>query len=74
MRRTWLHQALEDGARQAAVFGSNAQRLMHFLAPSYLHFLWLAAIPLVLWLYRRRAKRVAGFHLALLPHSGARAQ
>lgn len=31
---------------------------MHFLAPSYLHFLWLAAIPLVLWLYRRRARRV----------------
>lgn len=31
---------------------------MRFLAPSFLNFLWLAVIPLVLWLYRRRAKRI----------------
>lgn len=31
---------------------------MRFLAPSYLHFAWLALIPLALWLFRRQAKRV----------------
>ena len=31
---------------------------MRFLSPSYLHLLWLALIPLVLWLFRRQAKRV----------------
>lgn len=31
---------------------------MRFLTPSYLHLLWLALIPLVLWLFRRQAKRV----------------
>ncbi|MDB6003249.1 MAG: hypothetical protein JWR15_236 [Prosthecobacter sp.] len=31
---------------------------MRFLNPSYLNLLWLALIPLVLWLFRRQAKRV----------------
>lgn len=31
---------------------------MRFLSPSYLHLLWLALIPLVLWLFRRQARRV----------------
>ncbi len=31
---------------------------MRFLTPSYLHLLWLALIPLVLWLFRRQARRV----------------
>ncbi len=31
---------------------------MRFLNPSYLHLAWLALIPLVLWLFRRQAKRV----------------
>ncbi|OYW15936.1 MAG: hypothetical protein B7Z55_14510, partial [Planctomycetales bacterium 12-60-4] len=31
---------------------------MRFLNPSYLHLLWLALIPLVLWLFRLQAKRV----------------
>ena len=31
---------------------------MHLLAPAYLHLLWLALVPLVLWLFRRRAKRI----------------
>ncbi len=31
---------------------------MHFLTPIYLHLLWLALIPLALWLFRRKAKRV----------------
>jgi len=31
---------------------------MTFLEPSNLHWLWLAALPLVLWLFRRQAKRV----------------
>lgn len=31
---------------------------MRFLAPSFLHLAWLAVIPLVLYLFRRQAKRV----------------
>jgi hypothetical protein len=31
---------------------------MKFLNPVYLHWLWLALIPLALWLFRRKAKRV----------------
>lgn len=31
---------------------------MTFLHASYLHLLWLALIPLALWLFRRKAKRV----------------
>lgn len=31
---------------------------MRFLNPSYLNFLWLALVPVVLWLFRRQAKRV----------------
>lgn len=31
---------------------------MRFLAPAYFHLLWLALIPLALWLFRRQAKRV----------------
>ena len=31
---------------------------MSFLHPSLLHFLWLALIPIGLWLFRRKAKRV----------------
>ncbi|MEZ0386062.1 MAG: VWA domain-containing protein, partial [Verrucomicrobium sp.] len=31
---------------------------MKFLNPAYLHWLWLALIPLALWLFRRKAKRV----------------
>ncbi|WP_395742694.1 BatA domain-containing protein [Prosthecobacter sp.] len=31
---------------------------MRFLSPSYLHLLWLALVPVVLWLFRRQAKRV----------------
>src|SRR5580698_666993 len=31
---------------------------MRFLHPSALSFLWLALIPAILWLYRRKAKRV----------------
>ena len=31
---------------------------MRFLNPSYLHLVWLALIPLALWLFRRQAKRV----------------
>lgn len=31
---------------------------MRFLAPGYFHLLWLALIPLALWLFRRQAKRV----------------
>ena len=31
---------------------------MHFLAPGYLQLLWLALIPLALYLFRRRAKRI----------------
>jgi von Willebrand factor type A domain/Aerotolerance regulator N-terminal len=31
---------------------------MRLLAPSYLHLLWLALIPLALWLYKRQARRV----------------
>jgi hypothetical protein len=32
---------------------------MSFLAPSFLHLAWLALIPLVLYLFRRKARRVA---------------
>jgi hypothetical protein len=31
---------------------------VRFLSPSYLHLLWLALVPVVLWLFRRQAKRV----------------
>ena len=31
---------------------------MHFLAPHLLHLAWLALIPLALYLFRRRAKKV----------------
>jgi hypothetical protein len=31
---------------------------MQFLAPHLLHLAWLALVPLVLWLYRRQARRV----------------
>jgi hypothetical protein len=31
---------------------------MQFLAPHFLHLTWLVLLPLVLWLYRRQAKRV----------------
>ena len=31
---------------------------MRFLAPGYLQLLWLALIPLALYLFRRRARRV----------------
>lgn len=31
---------------------------MSFLHPSLLHLLWLALIPIALWLFRRKAKRV----------------
>ena len=31
---------------------------MKFLHPAQLHWLWLAIIPVVLWLFRRKAKRV----------------
>ena len=31
---------------------------MRFLAPSFLHLAWLALIPLVLYLFRRKAKRI----------------
>ncbi len=31
---------------------------MRFLSPANLHLLWLALIPLALWLFRRQAKRV----------------
>ncbi|MFO1483034.1 MAG: BatA and WFA domain-containing protein [Verrucomicrobiaceae bacterium] len=31
---------------------------MRFLTPANLHFLWLALIPLALWLFRRQARRV----------------
>ncbi len=31
---------------------------MNFLAPSYLHLLWIIVIPVALWLFRRKAKRV----------------
>ena len=31
---------------------------MKFLHPSYLNWLWLALIPILLWLFRRKAKRV----------------
>ncbi|MCE9518677.1 MAG: BatA and WFA domain-containing protein [Verrucomicrobia bacterium] len=31
---------------------------MHFLHPSNLHWLWLALIPIALWLFRRKAKRM----------------
>ena len=31
---------------------------MNLLAPSYLHLLWIIAIPVALWLFRRKAKRV----------------
>jgi len=31
---------------------------MSFLSASYLHLLWLGLIPLALWLFRRKAKRV----------------
>lgn len=31
---------------------------MNFLHPSQLNWLWLAVIPIVLWLFRRKAKRV----------------
>jgi len=31
---------------------------LNFLAPSYLHLLWIIAIPVALWLFRRKAKRV----------------
>lgn len=31
---------------------------MRFLSPGYFHLLWLALIPLALWLFRRQAKRV----------------
>ncbi len=31
---------------------------MRFLAPAYLHWLWLAFIPLILWLFRKQARRV----------------
>ena len=31
---------------------------MTFLEPANLHWLWLAAIPVALWLFRRQAKRV----------------
>ncbi len=31
---------------------------MRLFNPSYLHLLWLALIPLALWLFRRQAKRV----------------
>lgn len=31
---------------------------MHFLHPALLNWLWLALVPLVLWLFRRKARRV----------------
>lgn len=31
---------------------------MRFIAPHFLHLAWLALIPLVLWLFRRHAKRL----------------
>ena len=31
---------------------------MKFLHPANLNWLWLAIIPVVLWLFRRKAKRV----------------
>ena len=31
---------------------------MNFLAPAFLHLAWLALVPLVLYLFRRKAKRV----------------
>lgn len=31
---------------------------MHFLAPTYLHWLWILLIPVALWLFRRKAKRL----------------
>jgi len=31
---------------------------VHFLHPSNLQWLWLAALPVILWLFRRKAKRV----------------
>lgn len=31
---------------------------MSFLQPQLLHFLWLALIPVALWLFRRKAKRI----------------
>ena len=31
---------------------------MRFLEPGYLNWLWLALLPVVLWLFRRRARRV----------------
>ncbi len=31
---------------------------MRFLNPAYLNFLWLALIPIALWLFRRKARRV----------------
>lgn len=31
---------------------------MHFLHPSHLQWLWLALLPVALWLFRRKAKRV----------------
>lgn len=31
---------------------------MKFLHPQLLHFLWLALIPIALWLFRRKAKRI----------------
>lgn len=31
---------------------------MKFLSPNFLHWLWLALIPIALWLFRRKARRV----------------
>src|SRR6478735_6418577 len=31
---------------------------MRFLHPAQLHWLWLALIPVALWLFRRKAKRL----------------
>src|SRR3954454_10289094 len=33
---------------------------MKFLHPQLLNFLWLALIPIALWLFRRKAKRIPG--------------
>ena len=32
---------------------------MHLLYPVYLHLLWLALVPVALWLFRKRARQVA---------------
>jgi hypothetical protein len=56
------HQGIDEIERRHATsprFSLQWPALMRFLAPSFLNFLWLAVIPLVLWLYRRRAKRIS---------------